>query len=200
MSASNLAKTDEHTAAFKIFHYIFICQMSAMHLYSDEELEHYGSISSGDREFDKAMATDLTTVQLTISRIAELSDEGVPVILTNPEDSARIYKIIQEHLDDWDRNSRTNLNLGNVPVEDLRKLELVKTKVAEVAKYYIPVRPTMSAFFERLDSFGGGRPTFKREDAPPRAEPLVKQEVVGGGTPISDAISRFSAGRNKPWH
>ena len=41
MSASNLAKTDEHTAAFKIFHYIFICQMSAMHLYSDEELEHY---------------------------------------------------------------------------------------------------------------------------------------------------------------
>ena len=191
----------EHTAAFKIFHYIYICLMPAMYLHSDDELENYGVVTTGDRDHDRAMANELTTVQLTISRIAELTDEGVPITLTRPEDSATIYKILQEHLDDWDRNSRSNINLGIVPVDDLRKLELLKSKVADIAKYYIPVRPTMSSFFEKLDAFGGARPKFKREEpvATLNQEPLVKQEVVGGTTPISDAIARFDSKRGKQW-
>ncbi len=193
-----------HTAAYKIFHYIFICKTKAANLISQLELETYGHVVTGDRDYDRAMAREEVDAQLTIAHMAEILDDGGDFTLTDPAKSAVIYQIIKEHLEDWEREVNLSLNLVNPPVEDLRKLEVLMQKMALTARYYIKVAPNMSSFFEKLQAMGGRRPSFERSLKREAAEggitlpDQVPQEVVGGDTAMSDAIARYS-GSFKPW-
>lgn len=201
---NNVANASKPTAAYKIFHYIFLCKTKAANLVSQLELETYGHVVTGDRDYDRDMAREVVDAQLTIAHMAEILEEGGDIILTQPEKSAEIYQIIKEHLEDWEREINMSLNLTNPPVEDLRKLEILMQKMALTARYYIKVSPNLTSFFEKLQAMGGRRPTFAKSMQREANEgggsfaDIQPQEVIGGDTAMSDAIARYASSL-KPW-
>ena len=62
---------DEHTPAFKIFHYHFRCETPAINTITQNQINTIGLIVSGNRETDRQAMRDLVSVQWTIAEMAE---------------------------------------------------------------------------------------------------------------------------------
>ena len=55
--------------------------------------------------------------------MAEMFSQGINIILQRPEDSVQIYEVVTEHLKIWHNHVKNNINVGKVPIDDLRKMD-----------------------------------------------------------------------------
>lgn len=182
------------SAGYKLFHYFYPCRVEAMHLVTPLELEVFGMVTTGNAQMDRQMAHELVDVQLNIATMAEYLDEGVVVTLLDPADSAKIYPIIVEHLQDWERVVTTQIHHPEVPTEDLQKLDRLATEILSVAKLFIREPVQQTGFFRTTSRKGLQR--FGRGDE--TAAPTVNTTnpfAQATHTPIADALARASFSR-----
>lgn len=174
-----------HSPAYKIFHYNFEVTIPTIYLYSPEYLKTFGLSSSGDKRVDEGQVMAPTRAHLTIAAMAEYHDEGASIGLINPEDSARIYTYISQHLRDWKDSVSRDINRRNAPTEDLRKLENFAKEVYKSARHFIQEEPTNSSLFNKLNEMGRRRPTLRGEsvkrpkvELPEKHENLIDDLIV----------------------
>lgn len=91
----------EVTPAYLLFYDYYMCMIPTADHMDINDFEYYGIAMSGDPERDKAMATGFSTVTICPADMAQYVHDGVPLILIDPKDSVKIYKLIVQHLLNW---------------------------------------------------------------------------------------------------
>lgn len=192
----------EHTAAYKIFHYDFECRIAEMHLNSEECLRMTGTLTTGNAAWDRALATQLRDVRLTIAAMAEYVAEGATFSITKPEDSAKIYRLIKEHLDEWMVHTQNSLHALDVPTDDLRKLDQLAGYVYPHARYFLKDKPfhgELANLLARISQRRGGLSRTKIAlDAAALSQPVV-DSMPKVHTPLADMIASNALERRKSW-
>lgn len=199
-------KGKNHTPAFKIWNYTFECIVAQMHLATIEYLQQAGTITTGDAEIDRVMAQEKVHARLTIHALAEMHKEGIPFQLCHPEDSARIYQILYDHLRDWAQAVNLNPGLREAPIEDLKAYDALAGEIYIHARYFFRDKPFHGRLFDMLDG------VRTRRGGPSRKAPHERADGNDGSkksvainnapikhTPLTESLSITLAERNKPW-
>lgn len=125
-------------AIFEFRYRVLINQMDNVPM---AERKEFGTISTGDKKIDKAMAVSLIPVYLTINDMIEYHNQGIPMRLAEPSDSKKIFEAIINHTGVWRDALRAVFNVGNAPVEDLIAMETFAASIYDRAKFVYIERP-----------------------------------------------------------
>lgn len=82
-------------------------------------IRKFGVPSSGDKEVDKMMATNLSYVRIPIIRILEYFDNGVDVQIPSRKDLIAIHKHIENYLGEWRDHIKYDINLDRSKNKEL---------------------------------------------------------------------------------
>lgn len=82
----------------RMYEEYFWVKYSYLHSRSTDQIRLHGIRQSEDDRFRKVPENETVTTQLNIAQLFDLHRKGVTVRLTNYNDSAKIYEIIQSHL------------------------------------------------------------------------------------------------------
>lgn len=160
-----------------------------MYTLSNSDMNIFGISASGDRNIDDALMKDWVAMQLTIAEMVEYHSRGVPIILTNPPDSIEIYEVVKEHLGAWEQHVKTSYNMGNVPIDDLRKMDEFAAKVFPMAcTYKKPEELRISKGIQ--DMLSRGPKAFKVSNANDISALQIKQPEQVAHTPVANIIAR----------
>lgn len=193
-----MSEEEEPTVAFQLFHSHWNCLIPEMYLYDQKYLEQVGTVSSGDRAIDRQMAHNRREVRLTPAAMAIYFDEGAPIKMVNPIDAIPIYRLILEHLETWKHIINTEVNIGNPPIEDLKKFDNLAAALFPLANQFNEFRPHQRGIFEHLNNIGWKSPISL--DGPKQKEhksvmsdsPIDKPATISNDIhrPVADAIAR----------
>lgn len=111
-------------------------------------------VSSGDRGIDRQMMLNRREVRITAAAMALYHDEGAPISLVNPRDAMMLYRLINEHLEDWKYIINTQVNVGNPPIEDLKKFDNLAGALYPLANQFADFKPHQRGIFEHLANIG----------------------------------------------
>lgn len=189
----------KHTAAYKIWNYKFLCQMSQLHLSSLEHIERSGTLTTGDSRVDRNLATEKVQVNITIAAMAEYIGEGIPFQLMKVDDSETIYKILYEHLMDWKIAIESNPGIVEVPVEDLRKFDLLAAEIYVFARHYFREKPFHGKLIASLMSTRSRRGGISRNSTIAKNNTGFVNNSPLTHSPLADSISQVASERRKSW-
>ena len=153
---------EEHTAAYKIFHYYFFLYIPQHFLYNAEIAKEYGTPTSGDKDIDRALANSQMLCQLTIAEMAEKLDQGASMTLQYPEKSAVIYEILRQHLVDWDNHVRLNIGDVDAPLDDLYMLDRLADEIYKIARHYIKTLKPINRLVSNIENLNNRRAMGRR--------------------------------------
>jgi len=150
-------KAADKSVAQKLFTFRYRAQISKVHLISEKEIAQFGTVSTGNKDVDRAMADEIVTATLTAPEMAEFLDNSVTFALCNTKDSVQIFRHLMELLKDWEERSRADLQEVKVPIEELVKLEKLAAHMYQSAKYWIAKGEYGNDLQHRLSLFGSRR-------------------------------------------
>lgn len=118
-----------------LFHDLYRVRMYQMEVQSIEEQRAMGTISTGDRKLDNAMATSSIYLYITINDMVEYYRQGSPFFLTNQDDSKKIFEAVTNHTGVWRKALQFAMNMGRSPVQDLIDMENFASTIYDKAKF-----------------------------------------------------------------
>lgn len=194
---ANIPPIEEQSAAYKLWHHQFACRINQIHLYETAYLEQARVAYSGDKNVEKALANQSVTAMFVPAALAEFVHEGVPFQLVDPRDAANIYRIVHQHLKDWQHAASSEVNVMDGPIEDLRKFDALAGEIYPFARPYLAINPFHGTFLATLDGMSRRRGLSRHRTEKP-VESVV-DSLPSGHTPMADAISKPLAARRKSW-
>lgn len=187
--------SSETSAAYQIFHRYFKCWMPQHHLYDRQFMETFGIPTSSDRDVDRELANSDTLCQLTVAEMAQHLNNGANLTLEDPKDSVVIYKLIQEHMRDWQAIVSDTFNTTEPPIDDLKMLDELAAEVFKIAHHYIEKDDGGSRLFNKLSSMESKRAMSRFAPAPVSDKPTPRPEHKR----ISDYIAKKSFKNTHRW-
>lgn len=82
-------------------------------------LRVFGTYSSGNKDVDKMMSNNLTTVKIPIIKMLEYYDNGIVVEIPKRESMLEIHRNIEMYLSEWRHHMDTAVNLDVHKHKDL---------------------------------------------------------------------------------
>lgn len=186
---SILNNPKDHSAAYKIYHYrweVWVPQHFIVNEYNPPEI--YGSPSSGDAKVDRALAESPMKAHLTIAQMAKFFEQGANFRFHEQKKTADAYKIVHQHLTDWNDNLRRSPGLMDAPVEELRMLDNLAKEMYRIGHFYMDAKPS-TGLNAALDRLGGGsrRAGMRRHNS---EEAQEKRKLPQEHESMADAISK----------
>lgn len=111
------------TPAKIIFHRMYQIRVSGIHLVTEGELERFGTATTGNLQEDRAIASSVRDVSITIAGMAMILADGATFALVDARKADEIFEVIQDHLLAWAASIDQSFNRRNAPVDGLRELE-----------------------------------------------------------------------------
>ncbi len=164
----------KQSAAFKLFHHRFQCLTSGLHLITAQELETFGHLTTGDAVTDRLLATEERHVQFTVAEMVRVHSEGGGVRLIYPEDGAKIYEIIYQHLNDWRNEIQNNPTRRAAPLDDLRAMDDFARELHVHARHYLKFNPANTVLFARLETMFASRGGIGRGLSVGKVAPVIE--------------------------
>lgn len=130
-------QTDTTSAQYRIWHDTFLCEIRYIDTMSTDYLKIFGTFTTGDSLLDRQAHNEMVLRRFTIIRMIEFFHENVRVYIKNPEDSKTIYCLLQEHLQNWQKELHQSLRTDNAPFEELALMDKFADAVYEHAKWYL---------------------------------------------------------------
>lgn len=129
--SANLIKAKE-----KFDNYLFRVSVPYLETLSDYEISEYGIYQSGNKDVDKSVYSEMTTVYIPTKDILRYFKNGATIRLPKATDIKEIYLTIQEYLEAWRLTLENGINLAEAPSIDLLDLDNLATEIFSRAKYY----------------------------------------------------------------
>lgn len=129
----DIALTDQ-TAAFRLFHYYYLCRMPAAERMDVNDHEYYGIPTTMNRTWDAALASHMDYQQLTAAELAHLAAQGVKLEIHDPHDAVKIYKDINQHLQDWYLHLTLMFKPFEPPLEGLKEFNQLAKLLIMIAR------------------------------------------------------------------
>ncbi len=143
-------------AAYCIFYHPFLCTVPRIHLMGDVHFKRIGVGVSGDKKIDAEMLKEKITTYITISRMIELHHRGVSFVIESVDQTVEVYKLLKQHLTDWDLELTHSINRRDPPTESLIAMDSFATTLWGVAKYYVKDPIHSISLFRALEDMGRG--------------------------------------------
>ena len=201
----------ERSTAWYLFNKLFKCSTPYMAGRDVGHIKQMGAVTTGDAQRDKDIYNSSISKMLTIARMAELHQQGVPVRVPSNEDAEIIYRHVEEHLLAWLDRVQTSLNPIRAPIQDLIVLDKFAGSLFEHARYVLTNKYDMSSLFEKSLAGAISRDTLvecmvtqerideirsaidKRPDSDDRLKAFEEQLPTRDG--MGDAFTRVMANR-----
>lgn len=116
-------KQQEETIAFKLFNKRFAILVQNKAFYSTFELEEIGFTSCGTVADNQAYLNEFRLIQTTLDKIVEWNARGDMIKLTDLKDATTMYKIMDEHMNNWLIVAREIPSVKLPPIEDFEALD-----------------------------------------------------------------------------
>lgn len=116
-------KNQEATVAYKLFNKRFNVLVQNKAFYSAFDLEEIGFVSCGSVLDNETYLSEYRLVSTTIDKIAEWHYRGDSIRFTDLKDATTMYRIADEHMNNWLEVSRTNAGIKIPPIEDFEALD-----------------------------------------------------------------------------
>lgn len=117
-----------------IFDQYFLVRIRYLQSRSIESMRVFGTRVSELEELNVNRDKEEITTEMSVDMMFEKWRSGVTVRLLRYEDSAKVYRIIQEHIATWaDYLSKGHVNTGDAPLKDLIELDLFAAAVYDKA-------------------------------------------------------------------
>ena len=140
-----MKENPKHTSVFKLFHYYFKCQISAAFALQGRTSRVGSEIHASDADA-LGSAMHMVSKQHTAVEMAELFSRGARVILSDPDDSIRIYEWLQDHLQTQKSAFATNIHTGRIPLDDLAILDIFASNLYRVTREHEKIDNRVGAF------------------------------------------------------
>lgn len=142
------------TPAQKMYQWTFAVSIPQMHMYSHRELEIYGTVSSGDAEYDRALALEpVKMAGVTIARMLEWWKMGLrnEIVLLHPDkDAPVIFNIVRDVIQTWYNEASKNPSMPDIPLEHLQVMDDFAKAVYEIAKFHFAKDTSNLSFFDQM--------------------------------------------------
>lgn len=150
------ADTSKHSAAYKIFHYMWDIYVPHMFVYSEEYIRIAGTVVSHP-DYDDRLPKQMVGGRYTIAQMAQLMNEGATIKLDRPEDAKTIYDIVALHLEDWSYHLIDQSAFGNskVPLDDLMCMSQLADVLYGFASRYFDHSPPRGKLARKLEQIRG---------------------------------------------
>ncbi len=117
-----------------LFEEYFLVRFNGQESRSLEDVRLHGTPYSEVPELNDLMQSSFVTAEHTIDMMFEKWRRGVTIRVVNYNDTARIYRIIESHLETWLSFFRLAMNIGNAPIQDLIELDEFASVVYDNAR------------------------------------------------------------------
>jgi hypothetical protein len=177
---------------------LFRCRIPYFQTLSPDYIKFMGMPDSGDESVNVQMRNELIDVSLPIGTMAEYYCDDVQVHIPDPRVTKEIYERIHEHLQAWKYDMENTVNPGQVPLDDLLKLDQFATALFPHAKRFFDREFVESKFARRLSGLVSiSRASFmEKVQGKPVAAPEKAEEPKH--TSFADVFNErknFNAGR-----
>lgn len=113
----------ERDSAYWIIKHTYRIRVPNIQTMSAEYLRHFGFPTSGDAGVDRQMRDEIIEVRWSIARMAEAYSTGAQLSFPDSKVTKEVYERIHTHLSLWKEVIEDSVNPGNVPYDDLIKLD-----------------------------------------------------------------------------
>jgi len=137
-------------AAYCIFFHPYLCTVPKIHLMADIHFREIGVGSTGNKATDNEMLGEMITTYITIARMVELHHDGVNITIESPEQAVGIYRVLKQHLTDWDLELTHSINRRQPPTEALIAMDNFADSLWNVAKFYVKEEIHSVSLFKAL--------------------------------------------------
>jgi len=192
------AEPEQQSAAYKLFHNSYLCRMAQIHLYDLEYLRDATMVTTGRPDWDRELAQQMVTVQLTPAAMATFVHEGAQFRLVNPEDAVVIYRTIKEHLQNWLGEVEVALHRRTPPLAALRAFDELAAAIYPYAKQGLIERPFHGRLGDFVANLSRARGGMTRQLQMPVTEDNPAPQAPAH-TPFADSIARLDSERKKQW-
>ena len=185
-------RPEDRTPAERVFKFRYRCRISKIHTITEMELKRFGTISTGDKETDRALASEMVVANFSPAEMAKFFSDSVPFFLLVPRDAITIYQALTDHLNNWAKLIRDPLIILEAPpIEELQMLESLAGAMYHIARPYLVKDGTTGGLVERLTRFGGSR--FQHLNNRPEVAKATEAAVVKveHRMTITDSIKSF---------
>lgn len=189
---------EEHSAAYKIFHYKYNFSIPGIHFYSQEYLDTVGMVSTGNKADDKELMKRPINTRGTVMEIAQHFADDHPVTLENGRDAVAMYESVRDHLANWKKALAMESNLPDAPIDQLRILDEFATSIFEIARRYKPAMIEKVSISTRLRSLGGNAGASLRRgiDTGVVSPAVEKPKEIPVHHPVIDIIDEYYSKRS----
>lgn len=119
------SKTQVETVAYKLFNKRFIVRVQNRAFYTAFELDEIGFLSCGSTKDNETYLGEYRLVNMTLDKIVDLNARGESIRLTNLEDAGVMFRIMDEHMNNWLKVTRLHPTTNLPPIEDFEALDLL---------------------------------------------------------------------------
>lgn len=176
------------TPAQKVFKFFYRCQINKIHTVSKEQLKQFGSITTGDKAVDEAMANEMVYANYSPADMAEFYDRGIAFYIDDRSKTRQIYFDIVELLREWERVAADPLHVEEVPLESLEKLERFAGAVYTAARPGMMKDGMATSLANRLSRFGNSR--LRHMNNRPELNIAIQQAKVEHTMTLTDSIRK----------
>lgn len=129
--------SDEYSSvAYRIFHEPWLCSVSEIYCYGVRYVEEMGVITTGDADRDAELSNAPRIRYMTIAAMISFYEEGAAVTLQHPRDSIEIYRLVCEHLLNWQWIINNTFVTAHPPPEDFLLMDEFAKQIHPLTMVY----------------------------------------------------------------
>ena len=150
------------STAYQLFHRHFAVRVPNMFCYSIVQIEQIGRHTTGNRQVDDELDKVPRDMLLTPVAIMTYYEEGSPVWFDTRQDVSDMYRLIIEHLNNWNYLLSVHLDVDHPPAEDFIRLDTFAEAIFPLTIFTVE-RPMQLGLQAKLTGLGiGNRRGFSR--------------------------------------
>lgn len=196
---STWVRPEDRDTAWWVTRKLYPCRIPYIQTLSPDYIKFMGMPDSGDEHVNLQMRNELIDVQISIGKMATYYADDVQVHVPNPKTTKEIYERVHEHLQAWKQDMEQSVNPGQVPIDDLLKLDQFAAAVYPYAKRFFDKEFVESKFARRLSGLVSiSRSSFMEKLQPKRPTVDNQEPDVRKHESFADIFlerKNFTAGR-----
>jgi hypothetical protein len=143
----------KNTPAYQLFHRHFAVRIPNLFCYSLAQIEQFGRPTTGNKLIDDELDKAPRDMLLTPVAIMTYYEEGSPVWFESREDVSTMYKLIIEHLNNWNYLLSIHIDLDHPPAEDFVRLDSFAESIFPLT-LFTKDKPMQLGLRAKLSGFG----------------------------------------------
>ena len=119
------SKSEVETVAYKLFNKRFMVTVQNKAFFTPFELDNIGFTSCGSVKDNETYLNEYRLINTTLDKIVEWNARGDSIRLTNLADATVMFRIMDEHMNNWLKITRLYPTTHLPPIEDFEALDLL---------------------------------------------------------------------------